>query len=394
VDLVTGPDGATDGATVPRGRQVRPTTLRVDLAAVRHNVRRLAEVAPGADVCAVVKADAYGHGAVPVGRAALDAGATWLGVALVEEGRALRAADIDAPIMLLSEPPVAAAADLVDADLTPVVYRLEMLDALDAVGAARGAPVEVHVKADTGMGRVGARPEDWEAVLRRAAGAAHLEVTGLLTHLACADEPERPVTAAQLAAFDRFLATAADLGVRPRWVHTANTAGTLLHPGAHHNLVRPGIGLYGLSPDLAVDAADHGLRPVASLTSEVSFVKRVPAGTPVSYGHRFAAPDDGWVATVPVGYADGVPRRLTGVGEVLLGGRRRPIAGTVTMDQLLVWCGEHRPVVGDEVVLLGRQGDDQLRVEDWAAHLGTITYELTAQLTGRLPRDHVDGERA
>jgi alanine racemase len=373
---------------------VRPTILQVDLGAVRHNVARLAATAPGADVCAVVKADAYGHGAVPVARAALAGGAIWLGVALVEEGRELRAAGIDAPILLLSEPPVAAASDVVDAGLTPVVYRREMLDALDAIGADEGKAVAVHLKADTGMGRVGVRPEDWGSVLQHAAGAGHLEVTGLMTHLACADEPDRPVTADQLAAFDRFLTLAADVGLRPRWVHAANTAGTLLHPGAHRDLVRPGIGVYGLSPDLAVDAADHGLLPVASLTSEVSFVKRVPVGTPVSYGHRFAAPADGWVATVPIGYADGVPRRLTGVGEVLLGGARRPIAGTVTMDQLLVWCGDHRPEVGDEVVLLGRQGEDQLRVEDWAAHLGTITYELTAQLTSRLPRHHVDGSSA
>jgi alanine racemase len=149
--------------------------------------------------------------------------------------------------------------------------------------------------------------------------------------------------------------------------------------------------VYGLSPDLAVDAAAHGLRPVASLVSEVSFVKRVPPGTPISYGHRFAAPAEGWVATVPIGYADGVPRRLTGVGEVLVGGRRHPIAGTVTMDQILVWCGDHVPTVGDEVVLIGRQGAHELRIEDWAAHLGTITYELTAQLTARLPRRHVGG---
>jgi alanine racemase len=374
-----------------RTTDVRPTYVRVDLAAVRHNVARLAAAAPGADVCAVVKADAYGHGAVPVARAALAAGATWLGVALVEEGRELRAAGIDAHVLLLSEPPVAAAREIVDADLTPVVYRPEMLDALAALGADRGTPVAIHVKFDTGMGRVGVRPEDAACILRRAADSPHLDVTGLLTHLACADEPERSVTADQLVAFDRSLDLAAELGITPRWVHAANTAGTLCHPAAHRDLVRPGIGVYGLSPAPEIDAADHDLRPVAALVSEVSFVKRVPAGTPVSYGHRFAAPAEGWVATVPIGYADGVPRRLTGAGEVLLGGRRRPIAGAITMDQLLVWCGEDAPTVGDEVVLLGHQGDEQLRVEDWAAHLGTITYELTAQLTSRLPRRYVDG---
>ncbi|WP_169786689.1 alanine racemase [Nitriliruptor alkaliphilus] len=370
---------------------MRPTVVRVDLAAVRHNVRTLAATA-GTEVCAVVKADAYGHGAVEVGRAALEAGASWLGVALVEEGATLRRAGIDAPILLLSEPPVAGIGALLDARLTPVVYQPPFLAALDAAAADRGETVSVHVKADTGMGRVGVPPRAWTDLLRQAAGARSLVVDGLMTHLACADEPERDVTGDQLAGFERFLAAARGLGLEPRWIHAANTAGTLLHPAARHDLVRPGIGVYGLSPAPAVDAAEHGLLPALSLVSQVSFAKRVEAGTAVSYGHRWAAPTDGWVATVPVGYADGVPRRLTGHGEVLLGGARRPIAGTVTMDQLLVWCGDLEPAVGDEVVLLGRQGDEQLRVEDWARHLGTITYELTSQLTSRLPRTYVGGQ--
>lgn len=373
-------------------RQVRPSAVTIDLDAVRHNVGVLAQVA-GTDVCACVKADGYGHGAVAVGRAAVEAGASWLGVALVEEGQVLREAGLDVPILLLSEPPIAGIEPLLDAQLTPVVYRPGFLDALDVAAGRRGQRVGVHVKADTGMGRVGAPEHDWEVVLRRVVAAPNLDVDGLVTHLACADEPERPVTGDQLAGFERFLATARGLGIEARWISAANTAGTLLHPDARHGLVRPGIGVYGLSPGGAVDAADHDLRPVASLISEVSFAKRVVAGTAVSYGHRWVAPADGWVATVPIGYADGVPRRLTGRGEVLLGGVRRPIAGTVTMDQLLVWCGDDEAAVGDEVVLLGRQGEDQLRVEDWARHLGTITYELTSQLTGRLPRRYV-GERA
>jgi alanine racemase len=370
--------------------QVRPTTVRVDLDAIRHNVRTLAAAA-GTEVCAVVKADGYGHGAVAVAGAALDAGASWLGVALVEEGLLLRRAGIRGPILLLSEPPIAGIEAMLDAELTPTVYRPEFLTALDAAAADRGAEVAVHVKADTGMGRVGARPEHWEAVLRQVVGAGNLRVEGLMTHLACADEPDRPVTGEQIASFARFQDLARSLGVDARWVHASNTAATILHPDARHDLVRPGIGVYGLSPDLGVDAAEHGLRPALSLVSEVSFVKRVPAGTPVSYGHRFAAPAAGWVATVPVGYADGVPRRLTGIGEVLLGGARRPIAGTVTMDQILVWCGDHEPAVGDEVVLIGGQGDETLRAEEWARHLGTITYEVTSQLTSRLPRAYVGG---
>lgn len=364
---------------------VRPTAVRVDLDAVRHNVGVLARTA-GTAVCACVKADGYGHGAVAVARAALDGGASWLGVALVEEGVELRAAGIDAPILLLSEPPAAAAGALLDAHLTPVVYRPAFLTALEDAAADRGRSVGVHVKADTGMGRVGARPEAWAEVLQQVCAAAHLRVEGLMTHLACADEPSQPVTGEQLAVFDRFLTTARDLGVEATWIHAANTAATLLHPRARHGLVRPGIGVYGLSPGSDVDAADHDLRPALSLVSEVSYVKRVPAGTAVSYGHRWAAPSDGWVATVPIGYADGVPRRLTGRAEVLIGGVRRPLAGTVTMDQLLVWCGADAPTVGDEVVLLGRQGQEQVRVEEWARHLDTITYEVTSQLTSRLPR--------
>lgn len=371
---------------------IRPTLVRVDLDAIRHNVRTLGGTA-GTDVCAVVKAGAYGHGAVEVARAALEGGATWLGVALVEEGLELRAAGIDAPILVLSEPPVAAIPVVLEAGLTPVVYRPPFLEAIDAAAARAGRVVTVHVKADTGMGRVGVRPDAWQPFLERAAEAAHVRVDGLMTHLACADEPERPVTSEQLAAFDRFVATARALGLDPRWIHAANTAATLLHPAARRRLVRPGIGIYGLSPDLDVDAVDHGLRPALSLVSQVSLAKHVAGGTCVSYGHRWSAPTAGWVATVPVGYADGVPRRLTGRGEVLVGGRRRPIAGTVTMDQLLVWCGDDEPAVGDEVVLLGRQGGEQVRVEEWARHLGTITYEVTTQLTSRLPRTFA-GSRA
>ncbi|MTV27222.1 alanine racemase [Nitriliruptoraceae bacterium ZYF776] len=364
----------------------RPTRAIVDLAAVRHNVARLREVA-GTEVCAVVKADGYGHGAVEVARAALTGGASWLAVALLEEGQHLRAAGIDAPVLVLSEPPPAAVPALVDAELTPTVYRTEMVAALDAEAARRGVHLAVHLKVDTGMGRVGVPLADWAPRCRELLAADHLDVDAIWTHLARADEPGAPTTDDQLDRFDRALAVAADLGLRPRLVHAANTAGTLLHPRSRRDLVRPGIGIYGLSPGVEVDAADHGLRPALSLVSEVSYVKRVTAGTPLSYGHRFAAPADGWVATVPIGYADGVPRTLTGRAEVLLGGRRRPVAGTITMDQLLVWCGEDPPEVGDEVVLLGAQGDERIRVEAWAQELGTITYEVPTQLTARVPRE-------
>lgn len=367
----------------------RPTRVEIDLGAIRHNVARFAEHTR-TEVCAVVKGDGYGHGAVPVARAALEGGAGWIAVALVEEGLALREAGIDVPLLVLSEPPVAAIGDLLEARLTPVVYRPPFLAALDAAARRRPAPVGVHLKVDTGMGRVGAVRDDWDGVMREAAGAAGLRVEGLMTHLARADEPEEPTTDEQLARFARAEHQAGLLGIEPRWRHAANSAGALAHPDARLDLVRPGIGIYGLSPGMDVDAADYGLRPALELCTEVAFVKHVTEGTPISYGHRWVAPRDGWVATLPLGYADGVPRSLTNVGEVLIDGRRHPIAGTVCMDLLMVWCDQHRPHVGDRVVLLGAQGDDRVRVEEWAAIANTITYEIATQLTARLPRGYVD----
>ncbi len=344
---------ATDSRTTAVAAGLRPTRIEVDLDAIRHNVGRLAALAGGAEICAVVKADAYGHGAEAVARAAVEAGATWLAVALAEEGLQLRDAGIDARILLLSEPPVAAIADLLAADLTPTVYREPFIAALDAQGQGRGRPVLVHLKVDTGMARVGVPPEHWQARFEQVATAPGVELEGLCTHLARADEPPVDTTSQQLAAFDRAIAQAARVGLHARLTHAANTAGVLLHPGSHHVLVRPGIGVYGLSPSSEVDAAEHGLCPALRLVSEVSFAKHVAAHTPVSYGHRWRAPEAGWVATVPIGYADGVPRRLTNRIQVLLGGRRRPVVGAITMDQLMVWCGDEEPVVGDEVVLLG-----------------------------------------
>lgn len=383
--------GADHGGIV----QHRPTRLEVDLDAIEHNVATLRERAGGAEVCAVVKADGYGHGAVPVARAAVAGGATWLAVALVEEGLELRDAGLGARILLLSEPPIAAVEDLLAAELTPVVYREPFIAVLDARGQTRGRPVRVHAKIDTGMGRVGIPPDDLEPRLYQLATAAGIEVEGVATHLARADEPEVPTTREQLAAFERALRLAGRVGIRPRLVHAANTAGVLLHPASHHDLVRPGIGIYGLSPSGEVDAADHGLLPALRLVSEVSFVKHVTAGTPVSYGHRWRAPEDGVVATLPIGYADGVPRRLTNRAQVLLAGRRRPMVGTVTMDQLLVWCGDDEVAVGDEAVLLGPATDAPdlapLRPEDWAEAADTITYEIATSLSARLPRVHRGG---
>jgi alanine racemase len=380
--------------------QFRPTRAEIDTDALARNVARIA-AASGAEVCAVVKADGYGHGALLAARAALDGGASWLAVALAEEAIELREAGIDAPLLLLSEPPLEAVDAIVAHRLTPTVYRPEFIAALDAAAAAHGRRVGVHLKLDTGMARVGVPEEEWAARCVQLAGCTHLAVDGCQTHLARADEPSEPTTIEQLERFTRGLATLVAHGIAPEVVHVANTAGALVHTAAWRDaiirilpearlVVRPGIGIYGLDPGGAVQAATHGLEPVLRLTSEVSLVRRIAAGTPVSYGHRWAAPSDGWLATVPIGYADGVPRVLTGRLEVLHRGARRPVAGTITMDQILIWCGDEEAQVGDEVVLIGAQdtpdGPLRIAVEDWAAMLGTITYEVVTGIGPRVPR--------
>ena len=370
----------------------RPVWGEVDLAALRDNTRALVVFAAPASVLAVVKADAYGHGAVPAARAALEGGAAWLGVALVEEGLRLREAGITAPVLVLSEPPAAAADAVVERDLTPVVYTSAGIDALGAA-VARCAPrrrLRVHLKVDTGMHRVGCAPSDAVALAEKIASHAELDFEGVCTHLAVADEPEHDYTAAQLAAFDAVLAELGDRGLRPPIVHAANSAGLLAQPAAaRYDLVRLGIALYGVPPAPAL--ADRVvLQPVLALKARVSHVKELPAGARLSYGLRYELSRPSVVATVPAGYADGVPRNLgLAGGEVLVRGRRRPIAGSVTMDQLMVDAGDGPVDVGDEVVLLGRQGDEEITASEWATRLGTIAYEIVSGIGPRVPRRYV-----
>ena len=382
------PAGTTVDTAV---RGFRPAWVTVDLDAIRDNVRGLVALAAPAGVLATVKADAYGHGAVPVARAALDAGATWLGVAFVEEGVELREAGIDAPILLLSEPPPAAAATVVAHRLTPFVYTEAGIDALAAAAAEAGTPLAVHLKVDTGMHRVGCAPTAAVGLATRIAGHPALRLEGLATHLAVADEVGHAYTDAQLDAFDVVVGAVTEAVGRPPVVHAANSAGALAHPRARFDLVRVGITMYGIAP--APEVADAvALRPALSLHARVSFVKRLAAGERVSYGLRYELAQPARVATVPVGYADGVPRGLGAVsGVVLVGGRRCPIAGTVTMDQLLVDVGDDDVRVDDDVVLLGTQGDETIGAQEWADRLDTIPYEVVTRLGGRLPRRYVRG---
>ncbi len=368
----------------------RPVWAEIDLHAIRANVRTLADVARPAALMAVVKADGYGHGAVPVARAALDAGAQWLGVALVEEGAELRAAGIAAPILMLSEPPPPAAPAVVALGLTPVAYTRPGIDALAKAVADSGAePLPVHLKVDTGMHRVGCTVAEACTLAGTIVARDELRLEGVLTHFAVADEPDEPYTDDQLDTFEHVLDDLRRAGVQFDMVHAANSAALLTFTDrARFDLVRCGISIYGVPPAPGL-AGRVALRPAMALKARVSHVKRLPAGARLSYGLRYTMAADGTVATVPVGYADGVPRALSATGgEVLVRGRRHPIAGTVTMDQLMVDMGDAPVEVGDEVVLLGRDGDAEITADEWAGRLGTIAYEVVCGVGGRVPRSY------
>jgi alanine racemase len=360
----------------------RPTVVEVDLDAVRHNVRRLKP--EGVELMAVVKADGYGHGDVPVARAALEAGASRLGVALVEEGLRLREAGIAAEILVLSELPRGSEAEALAADLTPTVYTEEGVSAVATVARAAGRPLGVHVKLDTGMHRVGLWPPERAPAFCRAVVDAGLGLTGVWTHLAASEEDEG-ATREQLRRFLDAVGAVRAAGMEPRCLHAANSAATILYPESHLDLVRPGAAIYGIA---AGPGLEEGLRPAMTLRSAVTLVKRLAAGERVSYGLRYALERDAWVATVPVGYEDGYRRTLSSRADVLIRGRRHRVAGTVTMDQLVVDCGDERVEVGDEVVLLGGQGGERVTAEELAGLAGTIGYEIVTAISERVPREY------
>jgi alanine racemase len=366
----------------------------VDLDAVVHNVRALREHVAPARFCAVVKADGYGHGALAVSRAALAAGADWLAVAQVPEAVALRAAGIDAPLLVLSEPRHDELDVAVGLDARITVYSPDTVAALTQAADRLGLtePVRVHLKVDTGMRRVGVEPDDAVALAKSIAESPRLELEGVFTHFPVADEPGNDVTSTQVTRFDQVMEELRDAGFDPPIRHAANSAGALCVPEARYDLVRCGIVVYGIPPAPGL-AGMVDLRPALSLVSEVSFVKEVPAGEGVSYGHRGRTWRDTVVATVPIGYADGVFRALPVSGaDVLIHGRRRPMLGVVTMDQLMVDCGprgsDDGPPVrpGDKVVLLGAQGGDQITPDEWAEKLGTISYEVVCAIGPRVER--------
>ena len=368
--------------------------VRVRQAAIEANVRRLAERAGGAALCAVTKADGYGHGAVASARAALAGGASWLAVATIPE--ALEAAEAaesvgsDAPVLMLSEvaPQLAASAPSTCPDR--VRFTVASAAGIESLASARGPARAVHLKVDTGMHRMGALPTELDAVTEalRAAGD-RLRLEGVWTHLAVADAPDDPFTAKQLARFDRALAAMRRDGLPAGLVHAANSAGLLAHPDARRDLVRVGIAMYGVPPSPELEGAID-LQPALELVSRVTAVRTVAEGETVSYGRHWRAEEPTRVATVAIGYADGVRRDSGSAGvEVLVRGCRCPIVGAVTMDQLMVALDPAiaaEAAVGDEAVLIGRQGADEITATEVAERLGTIAYEVLTSISSRVPR--------
>ncbi|MYW13834.1 alanine racemase [Streptomyces sp. SID2563] len=365
----------------------------IDLAALRANVRVLRARAAGAQLMAVVKADAYGHGAVPCARAAREAGAAWLGTATPQEALALRAAGLDGPMLCWLWTPGGPWREAIEADIDVSVSGMWALREVTEAAAEAGRTARIHLKADTGLGRAGCQPADWPelvAAARTAERAGTVRVTGLWSHFACADEPGHPSITAQLDTFRDMVAYAEKAGVEPEVRHIANSPATLTVPESHFDLVRTGIAMYGISPSPELGtSADFGLRPVMTLAASVALVKQVPAGHGISYGHHYTTPRETTLALVPLGYADGIPRHASGRGPVLVGGVRRTIAGRVAMDQFVVDLDGDDVAAGSEAVLFGPGDRGEPSAEDWAEAAGTIAYEIVTRIGTRVQRVHL-----
>lgn len=383
---------AAGGAHAPRASHPF-REARVDLDAITANVRVIAERVAPAEIVAVVKADAYGHGAVEAARAALAGGATRLGVADLEEAFELRDAGIDAPIVAWLHDPDADFASAIRADIEIGVSSLAQLERVAA--AAPEAAAHVHLKIDTGLSRNGVPEAEWPVVVARAAEleqAGRLGVAGVFSHFA---NTSREVDADQLAAFGRALAVAEAAGLTGRLRHIASSEQALRDPASRYDAVRIGIGLYGLTPfGDGTTSADLGLTPAMTLRAKVAAVRRVAAGTGASYAHIWHADAETTLALVPLGYADGIPRQASGQGaEVLIGGRRRPVVGRIAMDQFIVDAGDAPVAVGDEVVVFGDPATGAPTADEWGAAAGTIGYEIVTRIGPRVPRRYTGGPR-
>jgi alanine racemase len=364
----------------------RPTAAVISGDALSHNYREALRRADGRKILAVVKAQAYGHGAVEVSRRLLGLGADMLGVALVEEGRELREAGIVAPILVMGALFPEQSETIVALGLTPVVSNRSVAKALSAAAKQRGTTVFVHVKIDTGMGRIGVAPEEAPAFLADLKKLGSITVQGLMTHFADADLSDKQFAAKQMDRFESLLKVLAAQGIDIPVRHAANSAALLDFRRALFTMVRPGLMLYGYNP-LEERAARADLRPVLSLVTRIAFIKRVPAGVPISYGRTFVTKRDSSIATLPIGYADGYRRGLSNTGEALVRGMRARVVGRVCMDMCMLDVTDVPGVrEGDDVVLIGSQGSERITAEDIAAKTETIAYEVLCGVSERVPR--------
>ncbi|MEU7899495.1 alanine racemase [Nonomuraea sp. NPDC049152] len=370
-------------------REATPAQARVDLAAIRRNVELLRKRAPGAELMGAVKADAYGHGLVPVSKAVIEGGASRLGTAYVREGLALRAAGITAPVLSWILTPGEPLDEALLADIELSASDEGRLEEIAAAARRTGRVAKTHLEADTGMSRGGSPLAAWPGLLAAAArlqAEGAIEVVGLWSHFACSDIPGHGSVDLQIDAYETALKLAEREGVCGSHVirHLANSAAIVSLPRTHYDLVRAGIAMYGLSP--IPEQGDFGLRQAMTLVARIALAKRVPGGSGVSYGHLYTTASESTLGLVPLGYADGILRHATGRAEVMAGGRRRRIVGRVCMDQFMIDMGDDPLADGDEVVLFGPGDDGEPTCQEWADSLGTITHEIVTRLGARVPR--------
>lgn len=370
-----------------KSKLTRPVWAEVNLDNIKFNLKQVKKNVPEDTlIMAVVKADAYGHGVLPVAKAAVEAGTDRLAVALPEEGRELREGGFELPIQILGEVLSEQIPILIRHDLIPTVSKLESAERLDELAGRKGILKKVHVKIDTGMGRIGVFPEDAVNFIKRVNSFKHLEVEGLMTHFAKADEEDKEYTYNQWDLFQMVIDKLEEENITIPIKQAANSATIIDLPEMALNMVRPGIMMYGLRPSHEVNE-DFQLKPVLSWKAKIIYLKEVPPGTGISYGATYITKKKAKIATIPMGYADGYSRLLSNKGEVLINGQRAPIRGRICMDQFMVDVTNIRDVeIGDEVILIGQQGEEEFSATEMADIIGTINYEITCDITKRVPR--------
>ncbi|MCM3738442.1 alanine racemase [Bacillus cytotoxicus] len=377
-------------------RYGRDTIVEVNLDAVKHNVREFKNRVDDESITmmAAVKANGYGHGAVEVAKAAIEAGIHQLAVAFVDEGIELREAGVTVPILVLGYTSVDAVKDAVEQNIVITVDRIEDLKGINEIANQLEKRAHIQVKIDTGMSRIGLQEEEVLPFLEELKNMEYIEVEGMFTHYSTADESDKTYTNMQTGLFEKAVNIAKELGIHLPYIHSSNSAGSMELGDTFQNMVRVGIGIYGMYPSKEVDHTAVSLKPALSLKSKVVHIKQAKKNRGVSYGNTYVTTGEEWIATVPIGYADGYNRQLSNKGYALINGIRVPVLGRICMDQLMLDVTKAMPVhVGDEVVFYGSQGKESLSVDEIADTLGTINYEVTCMLSRRIPRIYIKDDK-